>query len=155
MHWHCFQTCHIFTLSVSNGARLYSFSFSLSFADKSSDTSSICFFVSRITFRLESVCFSCISVVYFPSKTTALKKKRKTVDPGGTRTPNLLIRSQTPYPLGHEVTVKYPSSIVNLYQRCTHPTVCNPPRGCRRAQFSQCGLLVPSTSPQTVCSTLQ
>ena len=33
------------------------------------------------------------------------KKRKKKYDCEGTRTPNLLIRSQTPYPLGHAVTL--------------------------------------------------
>ena len=37
--------------------------------------------------------------IFYVSKN--IKKKHKKSTPGGTRTHNRLIRSQTPYPLGH------------------------------------------------------
>lgn len=43
------------------------------------------------------------------------EKKKKKSDPEGIRTLNLLIRSQTPYPLGHEARSQISRLVVHLY----------------------------------------
>ena len=49
----------------------------------------------------------------------------KKYDPARTRTWNLLIRSQTPYPLGHEADIVYKEFYCNLMTNCITNIHCN------------------------------
>ena len=61
--------------------------------------------------RSEIVCFFVVVVVSSVCRKIDTNKAKQNFDPDETRTRNLLIRSQTPYPLGHEAAVMLTSLI--------------------------------------------